>query len=130
MFTLKNWVAIGLFVFGSTFLWMTRDFLADRRAGTGLVWSIVQVLVFAAIAAFTVAAWGVFKDSSWWETAALISAIVGVAALGAYAIGIVQVGDQGDAGVQINLLIHVVGLAAVLAVVLMPALHTWLEKRI
>ena len=67
MFVFKNWVAFGFFVFGTTFLWMTRDFLADRRAGTGMVWSIVQVLVFAVIAGFAGAAWGVFKGSSWWE---------------------------------------------------------------
>jgi len=130
MFEVKNWVAIGLFLFGSTFLWMTRDFLADRRMGTGMVWSIVQVLVFVAIAGFAVAAWGVFKEASWWEASALASAIVGVVALIAYGIGIVQVGDQGDAGVQINIAVHVLGLAAVLAVVLLPAVHTWIDKRI
>ncbi len=130
MFEFKNWMAIGLFLFGSTFLWMTRDFLADRRVGTGIVWSIVQVLVFVAIAGFAVAAWGVFKEASWWETSALASAIVGVVALIAYGIGIVQVGDQGDAGVQINIAVHVLGLAAVLAVVLLPAVHTWIDKRI
>lgn len=129
MFDFKGWVAISLFLFGSTFLWMTRDFLADRTAGTGLVWSVVQVLVFAAIIGFTVAAWGVFKGSSWWETAALVSAIVGFATLGLYAVGIFQVGDQGDAGVRVNLLIHVLGLVAVLALVLWPILHTWVEDR-
>lgn len=130
MFEFKNWVAIGLFLFGSTFLWMTRDFLADRRMGTGIVWSIVQVLVFVAVAGFAVAAWGVFKEASWWETSALASAIVGVVALIAYGIGIVQVGDQGDVGVQINIAVHVLGLAAVLTVVLLPAVHTWIDKRI
>ena len=130
MFEFKNWVAIGLFLFGSTFLWMTRDFLADRRMGTGIVWSIVQVLVFVAIAGFAVAAWGVFKEASWWEPSALASAIVGVVALIAYGVGIVQVGDQGDAGVQINIAVHVLGLAAVLAIVLLPTVHTWIDKRI
>lgn len=130
MFVFKNWVAVGLFLFGTTFLWMTRDFLADRSQGTGAVWSFVQVLAFAAIVAFSAAAWGVFKESSWWEPVALASAVVGLAALGSYAIGIFQVGDQGDAGVQINLLVHVVGIAGVLAIVLVPALHTWIEKRI
>ena len=31
MFSFKNWVALGLFLFGTTFLWMTRDFLANPR---------------------------------------------------------------------------------------------------
>ena len=45
MFTFKNMVAIGLFLFGTTFLWMTRDFLAEPKAGTGTLWSVVQGLV-------------------------------------------------------------------------------------
>src|SRR5687768_12213174 len=98
-------MALGLFLFGTTFLWMTRDFLADRRAGTGVVWSIIQVLVLLTILGFSAAAWGVFKGASWWESVALGSAILGVAAVIPYVFGIFQVGDQGDAGVQINVAI-------------------------
>ncbi len=38
-------------------------------------------------------------------------------------IGIVQIGDQGDAGVQMNIAIHAFGIAAVLALVLVPIVH-------
>jgi hypothetical protein len=127
MLTLKNLVAVGLFVFGSTFLWMTRDFLANPREGSGGLWSVVQVLVFVTIVGFAAAAWAVFKEASWWEPVALVSAVVGFAALVPYVIGVRQVGD---AGVQMNIAIHVAGIAAVLITVLVPAVHGWITKRI
>jgi hypothetical protein len=130
MFTFKNLVALGFFVFGSTFLWMTRDFLANPREGSGTLWSIVQVLVLVAIVGFTVAAWVVFKEASWWEPVALASAIVGLAAVVPYVIGIRQIGDAGDAGVQMNIAIHAIGVAAVFLVVLVPLVHDWIAKRI
>lgn len=130
MFSFKNWVALGLFLFGSTFLWMTRDFLANPREGTGALWSVVQVLVLVAIVGFTVAAGVLFKEASWWEPVAIASAVVGLAALVPYVIGVRQVGDAGDAGVQMNIAIHAVGIAAVFVVVLVPFVHDWITKRI
>ena len=129
MFTFKNWVALGMFVFGPTFLWMTRDFLANPREGTGTFWSTIQVLALVAIVWFSIAAWLVFKEASW-EPIALASAVVGLAALVPYVVGVQRVGDSGDAGVQINIAVHVVGVAVVFALVLLPAAHDWLAKRI
>ena len=130
MFSFKNWVALGLFLFGTTFLWMTRDFLANPREGSGAVWSVIQVLVFIAIAGFAVAAWVVFKEASWWEPIAVTSAIVGLAALVPYVIGVRQVGDAGDAGVQMNIAIHAVGIAAVVVIAIVPVVHDWIARRI
>jgi hypothetical protein len=130
MFSFKNLVALGLFLFGSTFLWMTRDFLANPREGTGALWPIVQVLVMVTIVGFTLAAWVLFKEASWWEPVAIASAIVGLAALVPYVFGVRQVGEAGDAGVQMNIAIHVVGIAAVFAVGLVPLVHEWIARRI
>jgi hypothetical protein len=47
-----------------------------------------------------------------------------------YVIGVRQVGDAGDAGVQMNIAIHAAGIAAVLIVVLVPAVHGWITRRI
>ena len=55
MFSFKNLVAVGLFVFGTTFLWLTRDFLANPREGTGALWSVIQVVVIASILGFAAA---------------------------------------------------------------------------
>lgn len=130
MFSFKNLVALGLFVFGTTFLWMTRDFLVNPREGTGAIWSMIQVLALASIVGFAAAGWGVFKDASWWEPVALGSATVGLVALVPYVIGIVQLGDQSDAGVQMNIAIHAFGIAAVFAIVLVPIVHEWIARRI
>ena len=130
MFTLKNWLAIGLFLFGTTFLWMTRDFLANPREAAGSLWSVIQVLAFLAIVGFAATAWIVFKEASWWEPLALASAVVGLSVLVPYLIGVRQVGDGGDAGVQMNVAIHAVGIAAVFVVVLVPLVHDWITKRI
>jgi len=130
MLSFKNWAALGLFLFGSTFLWMTRDFLANPREGTGALWSAIQILVLVAIVGFTVTAWALFKEGSWWEPVAITSAMVGLAALVPYVIGVRQVGDAGDAGVQMNIAIHATGIAAVLVVVLVPVVHNWLVRRI
>jgi hypothetical protein len=130
MFSFKNMVALGLFLFGSTFLWMTRDFLANPREGTGTLWSVVQVLVMMTIIGFTLAAWVLFKEASWWEPVAIASAIVGLAALVPYVFGVWQVGEAGDAGVQINIAMHVVGIAAVFAVGLLPLVHDWIARRL
>lgn len=129
MFSFKTWVALGLFLFGTTFLWMTRDFLAHPREGAGAVWSVIQVLVLLAIAGFAVAAWVVFKEASWWEPVAIVSAIVGLAALVPYMIGVRQIGDAGDAGVQMNIAIHTVGIAVVVVAVLVPVVHDWIVRR-
>ena len=130
MFSFKNVVALGLFLFGSTFLWMTRDFLSNPREGTGVLWSIVQVLVMTTIVGFTLAAWVLFKEASWWEPSAIASAIVGLAALVPYVVGVRQVGEASDAGVQMNIAIHVVGIAAVFAVGFVPLVHDWIARRL
>jgi hypothetical protein len=130
MFSFKNSVALGLFLFGSTFLWMTRDFLANPREGSGALWSVVQVLVLATVVGFTGAAWGLFKEASWWEPVAIASAVVGLAALMPYVIGVVQVGDAGDPGVQMNIAIHAVGIVAVFVVVRVPMVHGWISEKI
>jgi uncharacterized membrane protein len=130
VFSFKNLVAVGFFLFGSTFLWMTRDFLANPRAGSGALWSVIQALVLAAVVGFTGAAWGLFKEASWWESVAIASAVVGLATLAPYVIGVVRIGDAGDAGVQMNIAIHAVGIVAVFVVVLVPLVHDWISERI
>src|SRR5262245_15022463 len=78
MLSFRNIVAVAVFLFGTTFLWMTPLFIGPRA--TGAIWTAAQVLGFVAILGFTVAAWGIFKATGWWETVALASAVAGVAA--------------------------------------------------
>jgi hypothetical protein len=131
IFTLKNVVAVGLFLFGTTFLWMTASFAGRTPPPTGPAWSAENVLALVALVGFTAAAWGVFKDQSWWEPVAVASAIVGLVAVVPYLVGLTQIeGDLADPGVEINLAMHVVGSAAVLLLVLVPGIYRWLTVRL
>ena len=68
------------------------------------------------------------KDLPWWEPVAVVGAIVGLVASVPYVVGISGIGGFADLGVEINLVIHVVGSAAVLAIVLVPSAHNWVER--
>ena len=83
-----------------------------------------------AIAGFAVTAWVVFKEDSWWEPVAVASAIVGLTALVPYVIGVRQIGEAGDMGVQMNIAIHTVGIALVSVIALVPIVHDWIARRI
>ena len=125
MWTFKNLLAVGLFLFGSTFLWMTPAFAGKTPPPTG------TARMFASVQAVPVAAWGVFKQSSWWETTALVSGVVGLVAVVPFIVGQSQLDvGLGDPGVQINLWLHLLGSAAVIAIVLLPVAHNWVTRRL
>ena len=109
----------------------------DRRHGREdtaahrTAWTLTNVLAYVAIIGFAIAAWAVFKQYSWWETAALLSAIVGLVAVVPFIVGQSQLEvGFGDLSVQINLWMHLLGSAAVIAIVLLPAAHDWVTRRL
>ena len=131
MWTFRNVVALGLFLFGTTFLWMTAAMAGKTPPPTGIAWTATNVLAYVAIIGFTIAAWAVFKQYSWWETAALVSGFVGLVAVVPFIVGQSQLEvGFGDPGVQINLWMHILGSAAVIAIVLLPAAHGWVTQRL
>jgi hypothetical protein len=131
MWTFKNLVALGVFLFGTTFLWMTPAFAGKTPPPKGTAWTLANILALAALVGFAIAAWAVFKEYSWWHAAALVSAIVGLVAVIPFIIGQSRL-DVGfsDLGVQINLWMHIVGSAVVIAIVLVPAANDWVTKRL
>jgi hypothetical protein len=131
MWTFKTLVAIGLFLFGTTFLWMTAFMAGKAPPPTGTAWTIANVLAYVAIVSFAIAAWGVFRQASWWETAAVLSGIVGLVAVVPFIVGQSQLEvGLGDLGVQINLWFHILGSAGVIAIALLPAAHDWVTRRL
>ena len=131
MWTFKNLMAIGLFLFGSTFLWMTASFAGKTPPPTGAAWTLVNVLALLTVAGFTICAWGVYKQQSWWQMVALLSAITGLLAVIPFVVGLtqIQVGFA-DLGVQINLWLHILGSLAVIAIVRLPAVQHWVLSRL
>jgi len=118
--TRRNIAAATLLVYASTFLWMTAAFAGTKKPPGGATWAIATVGALASLALFTLAAWGVFKSRSWWERAASAGAIVGLAALVPYGIA---ASSTGVSGPGVNSTIHIMGSAAVLLVLLVPALE-------
>jgi hypothetical protein len=97
-------------VYASTFLWMTSSFAGTKQPPGGATWTLANVGALASLALFTLAAWGVFTSKQWWERAALVP--YGLAA-----------STTGVSGPGLNSTIHIIGSAAVLLVLLVPALE-------
>lgn len=131
LFTFKNMAAVALFVFGTTFLWMTASFAGRKTPPSGPAWAVEQILALVAVAGFAAAAWGIFKGQVWWDVVAAASALVGLIAVIPYLIGLTQLeAGFSDAGVQINIAMHVLGSAAVLSLVFVPAVNQWFTGRL
>jgi hypothetical protein len=113
----------GLLVAGGRHGW--RD-----PAPNGTVWTLTNVLVYVAVIGLVVAAWGMFKQYAWWEMAAVAPGIAGLVAVVSFAAGQSQL-DVGfaDFGGQINLWMHFLGCAAVVAIGLVPVAHDWVPRR-
>jgi hypothetical protein len=91
---------------------------------------VVNVAALVAVAGFTVAAWGLHREHSWWETVAAGSAVVGLVALVPFLVGMRQIdANLLDLGVQINIWMHVLGAAVVVAIVRVPVLADWFDGR-
>ena len=131
MWTFSNVLALGLLLFGTTFLWMTAAMASTTPPPTGTAWTLTNVLSFAAVIGFTIAAWAVYKQYAWWDTAALVSGVVGLVAVVPFVVGQGQLDvGSGDLGVQINVWMHILGSAAVIALVLIPAADDWVTRRL
>lgn len=131
MWTFRNIFALGLFLFGTTFLWMTAAMAGKTPPPTGTAWMLTNILCYVAIIGYAIAAWAVFKQYSWWETAALLSGIVGVIAVVPFIVAQSQLDvGFGDLGVQINLWMHILGSAAVIAIAIVPGAHDWVMRRL
>ena len=112
--------AATLLVYASTFLWMTSAFAGTKTPPGGATWVLANIGALASLALFTLAAWGLFKSGPWWERAASAGAITGLAALVPYGIA---ASSTGVSGPGLNSTIHIIGGAAVLLVLLVPALE-------
>jgi hypothetical protein len=84
------------------------------------MWALASIGALASLALVTLAAWGVFKSKPWWERAASAGAIIGLATLVPYGLA---ASTTGVSGPGLNSAIHIIGSAAVLLVVLVPALE-------
>lgn len=64
MFTIRTMGGVSLLLFGSTFLWLTPEFVSAGLKNTGWLWSTTRVLALATLAGFTIATWGLFQRTA------------------------------------------------------------------
>ena len=127
MFTLRNVGGVALFLFGTTFVWLTPAFATRGLKTTGLMWSTTALLSLVTVAGFSAATLGLFQRASWWEAVAVASAAVGMVALVPYWLAASHAGETTPG---FNVLIHALGNAGVLVLLLVPALERWVDGHV
>ena len=120
--------ALALLLYGTSFLWLTAAFAGTGTPASGTAWTVTQLLVIATIGGFSVAAWGIYKATSWWERLAIGSAIFGFAPLIPYWLAASAV--VGGGTVAQGVVSHVVGNALILLLLLMPSPRHWIEDQV
>jgi hypothetical protein len=127
MFTIRNMGGVALFLFGTTFLWLTPSFAPSGVSTKSTAWSVTNALSLVTLAGFTLATWGLFKRVAWWEQAAVLSAILGLVVLVPYWMA---AHDVREAGPGFNVFVHVLGDAGVFVLLLVPALEQWVARHV
>jgi hypothetical protein len=126
MFTIRNVGGVALLLFGSTVLWLTPAFATRGVSTNGAMWSMTQILALVVVG-FTVATWGLFTNTSWWEFTAVASAALGVIVLVPYWLA---ASSAGETTPGFNVLIHLLGNAGVFALLLVPTLEQWVSGHV
>lgn len=127
MFTIRNLGGVALFLFGTTFLWLTPSFASQGIPTKGVAWSITQVLALLTIALFTVATWGLFTKGGWWEAVAVIAAAIGLLVLVPYWLA---ASHAGEVNPGFNVVIHALGSIGVWMLLLVPSLEQWVNGHV
>jgi hypothetical protein len=106
MFTIRNIGGVALFLFGTTFLWLTPEFATRGIPTSGAWWSITRILALVTLLGFAVATWGLFRQAAWWDSLAIAAAILGMVTLVPYWLA---AQPSGDPGRWMNALVHILG---------------------
>jgi hypothetical protein len=127
MITIRNVGGAALFLFGTTYLWLTPAFATASIDTTGFWWGLTQILALLTLAGFTIATWGLFRRSSWWRGAALTAAALGLLTLIPYWIAAQAAGEVTP---WFTALILALGCAAVFLLLLAPRPRTWIHRHV
>lgn len=128
MARLRIAAAVGLFLFGSTFLWFMPSFLGTGTTVDGAIWSVIQLLVLVTVISYAGAAWGLYKATAWWRPMAIGASILGAVVLPLWWIAASSI--AGVANLAANLALHATGVAVLLVGLLVPSLAGGLDRRL
>lgn len=123
--TFSNVLAIGIFLVGASWLWLTPMWLSQGKADVS-IFDPRGLLSVLAIVGFAMVAWGVFRYTSWWEPVAIASALAGITAAFVFWFWAASSSDASKADVATNALLHVAAGALVIAVLLIKPAEHWL----
>ena len=122
--TFRNILAIGIFLVGASWLWLTPMWLSQGKTNAS-IFDPPGLLSVLAIVGFAVVAWGVFRSASWWEPVAIASALVGIAAAFVFWFWAAPAASS-EADIAANALLHIAAGALVVAVLLVKPAEQWL----
>jgi hypothetical protein len=129
MFTIRNIGGIALFLAASTWLWLTPMFATRGVTTSGFLWSATRALSLLTVVGLCVATVGLFARQSWWETAAISSAVVGLLALIPYWFAGTQ-GGETSGTVAWNAMVHMLMVAGIFTLLLVPQLERWVQHHV
>ena len=129
MFTLRTLGGIALLMAGSSWLWLTPTFATKGVRTSGFLWNLTMVLCLLTILGFCIATWALFARWNWWEYAALASAGLGLVSLVPYWFAAVG-GGEAAGTVAWNAFVHVLMVAIVAVLLLVPPLERWVNQQV
>lgn len=129
MFTIRNLGGIALLLAGSTWLWLTPEFASRGVSTSGVLWFVTRALSLLTALAFCLATWGLFTRHAWWEPVALASAVLGLVALIPYWAA-AHGGGEAVGTVTWNAFVHVLMVAGVFALLVVPQLERWVSHHV
>ena len=122
MRALRVILALGLGLYGGSYLWLSPAAAGGGAAGP--VWTLVEVLVIITAAGFVVAAWGTAKATAWAERMTGGAAAAGLLILAPY-----LVASQEVPGATVNAAVHAVGSGTILLALSIPPAERTLSRR-
>lgn len=129
MFTIRNMGGAALFLAASTWLWLTPMFATGGVTTSGFLWSASRALSLLTIVGLCAATVGLFARQTWWETAAITSAVIGLLALIPYWFAGTQ-GGETTGTVAWNAMVHLLMVAGIFTLLLVPQLERWVQHHV